>query len=77
MGRPYETTLETRQRMRGLWLKGYTFVEIAHQFKTYRQKSRSIVLGFNPTFEDFRQHDENRRVRQMERKKLIPKTLTP
>ena len=65
MGRPYATTLETRQKMWALWLKGFTFIDIARQFKTYRQKTRSIVLAFDPTFEQFRQHDENRRIRQM------------
>ena len=65
MGRPYETTVETRQTMWALWLKAYTYIEIARQFKTYRQKSRSIVLSFDPSFEHFKQHDENRRIRQM------------
>ncbi len=76
MGRPYATTAETRQKMWALWLKGYTFIEIARQFKTYRQKTRSIVLAFDPTFEQFKQHDENRRIRQMA-EKLSPNSLTP
>jgi ABC-type bacteriocin/lantibiotic exporter with double-glycine peptidase domain len=76
MGRPYETTVETRQTIMDMWLKGFTYVEIAHRFKTYRQKTRSIVLSSNPTFEQYKQHDENRRIRQMAMK-LNPKPLTP
>ena len=76
MGRPYATTVETRQTILDLWLKGHTYVEIAQQFKTYRQKTRSIVLNFELTFEQYKQHDENRRMRQMARK-LNPKPLTP
>lgn len=74
MGRPYATTIETRQKIFDLWLKGFTYIEIAEQFKTYRQKTRSIVLSFDPTFEQYKQHDENRRIRQLT-KNIDTKTI--
>lgn len=51
-----------------LWLKGYTYVELAKKYEMYRQKTRTIILGTSPKLEDFRKHDENRRIREAAQK---------
>ncbi len=67
-GRPYSTPEKTRQEMRELWLKGYTYKELAEKYGMYRQKTRTIILGFLPALEDFKKHDENRRIREAAQK---------
>ena len=62
-GRPYSTPEKVRQEMLDLWLKGYSYNELADKYAMYRQKTRTIILGFSPSLEDFRKHDENRRIR--------------
>ena len=53
-----------RQAIYRLWRKGHSFAEIAKRMGMYRQKPRSIVLSFHPSFEDYRAHDHFRRLRQ-------------
>jgi hypothetical protein len=67
-GRPYSTPEKTRQEMWELWLKGYTYMELAEKYEMYRQKTRTIILGFSPALEDFKKHDENRRIREAAQK---------
>jgi len=67
-GRPYSTPEKTRQEMWELWLKGYTYKELAEKYEMYRQKTRTIILGFSPALEDFKKHDENRRIREAAQK---------
>lgn len=55
---------EQREAMFYLWRKGHGFAQIAKQYGTYRQKPRSVVLSFHPSFEDFRAHDHFRRLHQ-------------
>ena len=62
-GRPHTIEEKVRQDMLDLWLKGYNYSEIARKFNTYRQKSRTVILSFSPALEDFKKHDENRRIR--------------
>jgi hypothetical protein len=57
-------TAAEREAMLRLWRKGYTFAQIAKLHGTYRQKPRSVVLSFRPSFEDFRVHDHFRRLSQ-------------
>jgi len=68
IGRPHSTSEETRQEMWDLWLKGYTYMELAEKYGMYRQKTRNIILGLNPALEDFKKHDENRRIREAAQK---------
>jgi len=68
IGRPYSTPEKTRQEMWELWLKGYTYMELAEKYGMYRQKTRTIILGFAPALEDFKKQDENRRIREAAQK---------
>jgi hypothetical protein len=68
IGRPYTTSQKSRLKMWELWLRGHTYLELAQKYKMYRQKTRTIILGFTPTLEDFKKHDENRRIREAAQK---------
>ena len=57
-------TLKEREAMYRLWRKGYTFAQIAKMHGTYRQKPRSVVLSFKPSFEDHRVHHHFRLLRR-------------
>jgi hypothetical protein len=68
IGRPCSLSHEKRKKIYEMWLNGYSYVEIARHFETYRQKARNAVITRTPTLEDFKKHDENRRIRQMAKK---------
>ena len=57
-------TAKERETMFRLWREGCSFAEIAKKFGTYRQKPRSVVMSFKPSFEDYRRHDHFRRLNQ-------------
>lgn len=61
--KPSKLTPKERTRMYRLWLKGWTYSEIAKRFGTYRQKPRSVVLSFKPSFADERRHHHYRLLR--------------
>lgn len=56
-----------RRQMYHLWLQGRTFAEIAKEFDTYRQKPRSVVLSFDPSFAAHRRHHHFRLLRALKR----------
>jgi hypothetical protein len=59
MTRPRKNSPESEQFLFNAWLHGETYKELASKTFSSRQLIRNIVLRFNPTPEQYAEHERN------------------